>query len=72
MTPFDRSGSLLSVDGRFGFLAFHGGSLERMTDVVATEAADASGASLYAVLQPDEPLRMGQRIGTIAPGAGAR
>lgn len=40
--------------GRFGFLAFHGGSLERMTDLIATEAAEAAGASLYAVLQPDD------------------
>jgi phage replication-related protein YjqB (UPF0714/DUF867 family) len=37
---------------RFGFMAFHGGSLERGTDVVASEAAVTSGASLYAVRQP--------------------
>lgn len=37
-----------------GFLAFHGGSLERMTDVVAAAAAERSGASLYAVRQPPE------------------
>lgn len=37
---------------RFGFMAFHGGNLERGTDVVASEAASASGASLYAVRQP--------------------
>ena len=35
-----------------GFLAFHGGSLERMTDVIAAEAASRAGASLYAVRQP--------------------
>jgi len=35
-----------------GFLAFHGGSLEKATDVVAAGAARRSGASLYAVLQP--------------------
>lgn len=40
--------------GRFGFMAFHGGSLERMTDVVASEAADAAGASLYLVTQPED------------------
>jgi len=39
---------------RFGFMAFHGGSLERGTDAVATMAADAAGASLYAVLQPPD------------------
>lgn len=39
---------------RVGFLAFHGGSLERMTDVIAAEAAARSGTSLYAVRQPPE------------------
>ncbi len=39
---------------RFGFLAFHGGSLERMTDTIASAAADRSGASIYAVRQPPE------------------
>jgi phage replication-related protein YjqB (UPF0714/DUF867 family) len=37
----------------FGFLAIHGGSLERGTAEVATEAADRAGASLYAVRQPE-------------------
>lgn len=36
----------------FGFMAFHGGSLERVTDQVASEAAARSGSSFYAVLQP--------------------
>jgi phage replication-related protein YjqB (UPF0714/DUF867 family) len=39
---------------RFGFLAIHGGSLERGTAEVATEAADRAGASLYAVRQPED------------------
>ena len=39
---------------RFGFVAIHGGSLERGTDVVAAAAADRAGASLYAVRQPDD------------------
>jgi phage replication-related protein YjqB (UPF0714/DUF867 family) len=39
---------------RVGFLALHGGSLERETDVIAREAAAAAGASLYAVYQPDD------------------
>ena len=43
---------VLELRSRFGFLAFHGGSLERVTDVVARAAADRSGASCYAVLQP--------------------
>ena len=36
----------------FGFLAFHGGNLERVTDQIASEAAARSGSSFYAVLQP--------------------
>lgn len=38
----------------FGFMAYHGGSLEEVTDVVAVEAAARSGASLYAVVQPPD------------------
>ena len=38
---------------RFGFMAFHGGSLEEGTDDIAAEAATRAGASLYAVAQPD-------------------
>ena len=38
----------------FGFMAFHGGSLERVTDVVARAAAERAGASCYAVLQPPD------------------
>ena len=38
----------------FGFLAIHGGSLERGTAEVATEAADRAGASVYAVRQPED------------------
>jgi phage replication-related protein YjqB (UPF0714/DUF867 family) len=36
----------------FGFMAFHGGNLEEGTDAIAAAAAEASGASLYAVRQP--------------------
>jgi phage replication-related protein YjqB (UPF0714/DUF867 family) len=39
---------------RFGFLAFHGGSLERGTAEVAAASADLAGASLYAVRQPED------------------
>jgi phage replication-related protein YjqB (UPF0714/DUF867 family) len=39
---------------RFGFMAIHGGSLERGTAEIATSAADAAGASLYTVVQPDD------------------
>lgn len=57
--------NLLATDGveelcelrsRFGIMAFHGGNLERMTDEIASVAAERAGASLYAVIQPF-PLR---------------
>ena len=35
-----------------GFMALHGGSQDRMSDVIAARAARASGASLYAIVQP--------------------
>ncbi len=38
----------------FGFMAIHGGSLERGTAEIAIEAATRSGASLYAVEQPED------------------
>ena len=44
----------LALRSRFGFLAFHGGSLEERTDVVAARAAELAGASLYAVRQPPD------------------
>lgn len=40
--------------GPVGFMAFHGGALEEMTDVIARHAAAASDASYYGVLQPDD------------------
>src|SRR5436305_544504 len=45
---------ICELRSRFGFMAFHGGSLERETDTVATMAADAADASLYAVVQPPD------------------
>jgi phage replication-related protein YjqB (UPF0714/DUF867 family) len=53
-----------------GFLAFHGGSLERMTDVVAAEAARRAGASLYAVRQPPD-LRWHVPSTAVSPAASA-
>jgi phage replication-related protein YjqB (UPF0714/DUF867 family) len=38
----------------FGFMAIHGGSLERGTAELARAAASGAGASLYAVEQPDD------------------
>jgi phage replication-related protein YjqB (UPF0714/DUF867 family) len=43
---------VVELRSKFGFMAYHGGSLEEVTDVVATAAAEQAGASLYAVLQP--------------------
>lgn len=51
-TPGVREESVLR--SRFGFMAFHGGSLEEMTDVVAAMAAERSGASYYGLLQPPD------------------
>jgi phage replication-related protein YjqB (UPF0714/DUF867 family) len=39
--------------GRVGFMAYHGGHLEWMTDIIAHAAAARSHASLYAVIQPE-------------------
>ena len=43
---------VLSLRGPVGFLALHGGGQDRVTDVIASAAADRAGASLYAVIQP--------------------
>jgi phage replication-related protein YjqB (UPF0714/DUF867 family) len=59
----DQFAELLAMNGvqeicelrsRIGFMAYHGGSLEEQTDVIASLAAERSGASYYAVLQPDD------------------
>ena len=59
-TPFRE---LLATEGvreecrlrsRLGFMAYHGGSLEAVTDVVAEQAAERSGASYYGVVQPPD------------------
>lgn len=49
----------LDLRSRFGFMAIHGGGLERMTDVIAERAATAAGASLYVVHHPaDYPYHL--------------
>ena len=45
---------VVELRGPLGFMAYHGGSLEQMTDVIAREAAVRSGASYYGVHQPDD------------------
>lgn len=47
---------LCELRGRVGLMAFHGGNLERTTDVVAREVAARTRSSLYAVVQ-QPPLR---------------
>lgn len=42
----------IELRGRFGFMAFHGGNLERRTDWIAWDAAERSGSSVYSVSQP--------------------
>jgi phage replication-related protein YjqB (UPF0714/DUF867 family) len=55
---------------RVGFMALHGGSLERMTDVIAIEAAEGAGASVYAITQPRN-LRWHIPSHRLHPGASA-
>jgi phage replication-related protein YjqB (UPF0714/DUF867 family) len=47
---------ICELRGSFGIMAFHGGNLERGTDVVAREVAERTDSSLYAVVQAP-PLR---------------
>lgn len=46
------AGHELDRSHRIGFMAYHGGGLEEMTDVIAREAAAMSGASYYGLHQP--------------------
>ena len=41
-----------TLRGRVGLMAYHGGGLEEMTDVIAREAAAGGGASYYGVVHP--------------------
>ncbi len=43
----------LELRSTVGVCALHGGGLERATEVVAREVAERTGASSYAVVQPD-------------------
>lgn len=43
---------VLDLRSTFGFCAFHGGNLERRTELIARDAAERSGSSYYAVVQP--------------------
>jgi phage replication-related protein YjqB (UPF0714/DUF867 family) len=49
----------VEIRGRFGFLAFHGGPVERVTSMIARMAAEASGSTYYSIDQPaDRPLHL--------------
>lgn len=41
------------IRSTFGFMAFHGGALEEVTDVIASRAAERAGASYYGIQLPD-------------------
>jgi len=46
---------ICELRGSFGIMAFHGGNLERTTDVIAIEVASRTGSSIYAVVQAHPP-----------------
>jgi phage replication-related protein YjqB (UPF0714/DUF867 family) len=59
--PDDRFAALLAQPGvvehcelrsSIGVMAYHGGALEQVTDLIAETAAGAAGASYYGVIQP--------------------
>ena len=64
MSPFrdnlarDGVREVLDVRGPIGIMAFHGGALERVTDVIAAETARMTESSYYAVLHPDDSLHV--------------
>ena len=43
---------VVELRGKFGFMAYHGGGLEHLTDVIAQHAAKQSNSSYYGVHQP--------------------
>jgi len=43
-----------TLRGSFGVMAYHGGGLEEMTDVIAREVAARAGASYYGVVHPPD------------------
>jgi len=45
-------GHELEREKRIGFMAYHGGGLEEVTEIIAQSAAETSGASYYGVHQP--------------------
>ncbi|NBR99709.1 MAG: hypothetical protein EBT42_04950 [Actinobacteria bacterium] len=43
---------VVELRGKFGFMAYHGGGLEHLTDVIAQKSAEQSNSSYYGVHQP--------------------
>ena len=43
----------VELRSRFGLMAFHGGALEKTTDVVGAEVAERTGSSYYEVWHPE-------------------
>jgi len=64
MSPFRENlaregvSEILAVRGPIGIMAFHGGALERVTDVIAAETARLTESTYYAVLHPDDSLHV--------------
>ena len=52
---------------KLGFMAYHGGQLEKVTDIVAHNAARSSGMSYYGVLQTDEDSVVHLPSATVSP-----
>ena len=68
MSPFRESLArdgvceMLDLRGPVGLMAFHGGALERVTDVIAVETARSTESSYYAVLHPDDAPHVPSRF----------
>jgi phage replication-related protein YjqB (UPF0714/DUF867 family) len=53
LLAYDNVSEECELRSSFGFMAFHGGELEEMTDIIASRAAERAGASYYGIHLPD-------------------
>ncbi len=53
LLAYDNVSEACELRSSFGFMAFHGGELEEMTDIIASRAAERAGASYYGIQLPD-------------------
>jgi phage replication-related protein YjqB (UPF0714/DUF867 family) len=53
LLAYDNVSEECELRSSFGFMAFHGGELEEMTDIIASRAAERAGASYYGIQLPD-------------------